>query len=310
MDWRKKVKQTSENNSHFQFNMDWIKKMNNAITYIENHLENEIDYTAIANVAHCSAYHFQRFFPFVAEIPLSEYVRRRRLTLAAFELQSSNVKIIDIALKYGYESPEAFTRAFKAMHGVTPAIAKEKGTPLKAFPSLTFHISIKGDKEMNYRIEEKGSMEMFGIDTEISTVDNLNFVLVPQFWEKCRSDGTISKIRIAGNIDESTPLHAVMYNCTDTSHSYMIGYFTPKSGVPEGFVSIKIPSSTWAIFPTGELDIVETGKQTAIMWKRIFTEWFTTSGYELANVPELELHYNKGNGKFVTEIWIPIKKVK
>jgi AraC family transcriptional regulator len=308
MDWRKKVKQTSENNSHFQFNLDWIKKMNNAITFIENNLENEIDYSAIANAAHCSTYHFQRFFPFVAEIPLSEYIRRRRLTLAAFELQSSNVKVIDIALKYGYESPEAFTRAFKTMHGVTPADAKGKGTTLKAYPSMTFHISIKGDTEMNYRIEEKDSMEMFGIDTEISTVDNQNFVLVPKFWDKCRADGTIKKIRIARGIEESTPLHAAMYNCTDTSHSYMIGYFTPNSEVPEGFVSLKIPSSTWAIFPIEELDVIETGTQTAIMWRRIFTEWFATSGYELANVPELELHYNKGNGKFLTEIWIPVKR--
>ena len=309
MDWRKKVNQTNESNSYFQSNFDWIQKMNNAIAYIEDNLENEIDYTAVANAACCSAYHFQRFFPFVAEITLSEYIRRRRLTLAAFELQSRNVKVIDIALKYGYESPEAFARAFKTMHGVTPAAAKDKGTPLKAFPSMTFHISIKGDIEMNYRIEEKDSFEMFGVDTEVSTLDNQNFETVPKFWETCRANGIMEKIRIAANIDGNTPLHAAMYNCTDTSHSYMIGYLKTKTDLSEDFVLLKIPSTTWAIFPTEELDMVETTKQAAIMWKRIFTEWFATSGYELTpNVPELEFHQSKGNGKFVTEIWIPVKK--
>lgn len=307
MDWRTKVNSTNEI-SYFQSNFDWIRKMNNAIAYIESNLDSEIDFSEAAQIACCSVYHFQRFFSFIAEIPLSEYIRHRRLTLAAFELQNSDVKVIDMALKYGYESPAAFARAFKSIHGVAPTLAKDKGTQLKAYPCMTFHISIKGDVEMNYRIEQKEAFEMFGVDTEISTVDNQNFISIPKFWETCRLDGIMTRIRKAGDFDENTPLHAAMYNCTDTSHVYMIGHFIPASDAPKGFSSLTVPASTWAVFPTEELSMPETVRQAGVMWKRIFTEWFATSGYELANVPEMELHHNIGNGLFVTEIWIPIVK--
>jgi len=308
MDWRTKVNPINGNNSYFQSNYDWIRKMNNAIAYIESNLVGKIDYNEAAKIARCSVYHFQRFFSFIAEIPLSEYIRRRRLTLAAFELQNNEVKVIDVALKYGYESPEAFARAFKSMHGIAPTSAKDKGSRLKAYPCMTFHISIKGEAEMNYRIEQKEAFEMFGVNTDISTVDNQNYVSIPKFWEACRSDGTMERIRTAGNLDENTPLHAAMYNCTDTSHAYMIGHLIPASGTPEDFFTLSVPASTWAIFPTEELSMAEAAGQAAVMWKRIFTEWFATSGFELANAPELELHYKKTDDKFVTEIWIPIEK--
>jgi AraC family transcriptional regulator len=116
----------------------------------------------------------------------------------------------------------------------------------------------------------------------------------------------MDRIRKAADLDETTPLHAAMYNCTDTSHSYMLGYLTPDAGVPNDFTILSIPAATWAVFPTEELSMADAAQQVAVMWKRIFTEWFATSRYELANAPELELHHNKGNGKYVTEICIPI----
>lgn len=308
MDWRKKANSLKGDDSYFVSNLDWIRKMNNAIAYIESNLDNAINYNEAARIACCSVYHFQRFFSFIAEIPLSEYIRRRRLTLAAFELQNSKVRVIDVALKYGYESSEAFTRAFKSIHGVAPTAARGKGSQLKAYPCIAFHISIKGDAEMNYRIEEKETFGLYGVETEISTVDNQNYVSIPKYWEACRSDGTIDRIRKAGNLDENTPLHAAMFNCTETSHAYMIGHFIPASDAPEGFFTLNVPASMWAVFSTEELSMIEAAQQAAIMWKRIFTEWFATSGYELANAPEMELHYKKDNDKYVTEIWIPIEK--
>jgi AraC family transcriptional regulator len=162
---------------------------------------------------------------------------------------------------------------------------------------------------MNYCIEQKEAFEMFGVDTEVSAIDNQNFETVPKFWEACRTNGTMEKIRKTASIADDTPLHAAMFNCTDTSHSYLIGYFTPKNGVLRDFTVLTIPASTWAVFPTEELGMAETAQQAAIMWKRIFTEWVVTSGYELAsNVPEFELHHSKGNGKYLTEIYIPIVK--
>ena len=123
--------------------MEWIDRMNNAVDYIELNLTDEISYEKLAQIACCSTYHFQRMFSFITGVPLSEYIRRRRLTLAAFELQTSNIKVIDVAIKYGYESPEAFSRAFKNLHGVMPISARDIGVSLKAFPKMTFLISIK-----------------------------------------------------------------------------------------------------------------------------------------------------------------------
>ena len=307
MDWRRKIG-PDDNDSHCYPNIDLIQNMNNAIAYIEDNLYGEIDFGEVSKTAHCSLYHFQRFFSFIADVSLSDYIRRRRLTLAAFELQDSDAKVIDVALKYGYESPEAFARAFKNMHGVVPTAARNPGAKLKAYPRMTFRISIKGDAEMNYRIEKKEAFEMFGVDTQISTVDNQNFHTIPKFWETCRTDGTMTRIRKAGALDTHEPLHAAMYNCTDNSHAYMIGHFVPASGAPEGFFHLTVPTSTWAIFSTEELSMADASQQAAIMWKRIFSEWFATSGYELADAPELELHYRISDDRFVTEIWIPISK--
>ena len=115
--------------------MDWLNRMNKAVDYIESNLADEISYDKAAQVACCSAYHFQRMFSFITDVPLSEYIRRRRLTLAAFELQTSDIKVVDVALKYGYESPEAFSRVFKNLHGVMPVSARDIGVALKAFPN-------------------------------------------------------------------------------------------------------------------------------------------------------------------------------
>ncbi|SMF85773.1 transcriptional regulator, AraC family [Paenibacillus uliginis N3/975] len=282
--------------------MDWLDRMNSAIEYLETHLTETIDYDQIARIACCSTYHFQRMFSFIASVPLSEYIRRRRLTLAAFELQNSDVKVIDIALNYGYESPEAFSRAFKKMHGVMPKSARDKGVTLKAYPRLSFHISIRGDVEMNYKIEEKEAFEMFGVSTVVS-IDG--FVEIPAFWNKCVSDGTVDRIRDAANLNENDQIHGIKYN-KGKNYSYMIGYFIPQSGLQRGFEKLHIAPQTYAIFTTG----INPDGQSGILelWKRIWGEWFPTCNYELVNAPEFEMVYDRGNNMYETEIWIPIVK--
>ena len=149
--------------------MDWLAHMNAAMEYIETHLADEISYDRAAQIACCSTYHFQRMFSYITGVPLSEYIRRRRLTLAAFELQTGNCKVIDAAFRYGYESPEAFSRAFKKLHGVMPVSAREMGVSLKAYPKMTFSITIQGDVEMQYRITQREAFAVFGVSAEIST---------------------------------------------------------------------------------------------------------------------------------------------
>jgi AraC family transcriptional regulator len=180
--------------------MDWLDRMNGAIGYIEENLTEEIDYEAVAKIACCSVYHFQRMFSFISDVPLSEYVRHRRLTLAAFELQNSDVRIIDLALKYSYESPISFTRAFQNLHGVTPTSARDMGVQLKAYPRMSFHISIKGDVEMNYRIEKKEAFSVFGVEGIFSTGNGENLKALPEFWQTAINNGTLDRIIKASGI--------------------------------------------------------------------------------------------------------------
>ena len=129
--------------------MEWIDRLNDAIGYIEEHLRGEIDAAQLGKIACCSSYHFQRMFTYMAGIPLSEYIRRRRMSLAAVDLQGKNVKIIDVAGKYGYNSPTAFNRAFQSVHGVAPSAVKNEGVSVKSFPPIQFKITVKGVEEMN-----------------------------------------------------------------------------------------------------------------------------------------------------------------
>jgi len=288
--------------------MDWLNRMNKAMDYIESNLAGEISYDIIAQTACCSTYHFQRMFSFITSVPLSEYIRRRRLTLAAFELQTSDMKIIDAAYKYGYESPEAFSRAFKKQHGVMPTSARKKGVSLKAYPKMTFSIFIKGDNEMNYRIEEKEAFDMVGISKEISTIDGQNFIEIPNLWHESMANGDVDRLHEAVNLDKEECLHAALYNFRDGVFSYMICYHMPDSGTPDGYSKLSVPALTWAVFSTGECTEADGTEEIQDIWKRIFPEWFPTSGYEHADGPELEMYFALGNGKYNQEVWIPIVK--
>jgi AraC family transcriptional regulator len=302
--------------------MEWLQRLNSAISYIEDNLMAEIDYDEVARKAMCSSYHFQRMFSFITGVPISEYIRRRRLTLAAFELQSSNIKIIDLAFKYGYDSPNSFTRAFQNLHGVTPTSARDKGVQLKAYPCMSFHISIKGDVEMNYRVEQKEAFSVFGVDTIVSAIDGKCYQQIPEFWLNSVNNGTMEKIlRAAGNCTEITIkgdmfgnhemlLNGALYghNSKDGTFRYLICQNIPKSGISDEFIKLDIPALTWAVFPTDKVSEEEITEKTQTTWGRIYSEWFQTSGYEHADAPELEVYKYAENDKFVAEVWIPIVK--
>lgn len=281
--------------------MDWLERMNNAMDYIEAHLADDISIDDIAKIACCSTYHFQRMFPFITGITLSEYIRRRRLTLAAFELQTTDAKVIDIAMKYGYQSPEAFARAFKNLHGIMPISARDKGVVLKAYPRMSFHISIQGDVEMNYRIEQKEAFEMFGVYGLISQNRQKAFEEVPQFRKQCDDDGSVDLINgLLGRFGNCV-LHAALYDHTGETFKYMIGYHLPKGlEIPEGLTKLSVPALTWAIFPDLQCELQK-------LWVRIYAEWFPTSGYEQVEGPQFEMYYGMP-GHTQGEIWIPVKK--
>lgn len=278
--------------------MDTLENMKQAIDYIEDNLDRDIDYAKIAQVALCSQYHFQRMFVFLTGVPLSEYIRRRRLTLAAFNLQNSDEKIIDIALKYGYNSPDSFSRAFQSMHGLLPSKAREKGISLKAYPRITFSLSLKGVVEMNYRIEQKDSFTVVGVTQRLAQV-NLGEG-VGKMWAETSTE-TIGQISALGN--GLVGVYSGMYE--DNTTDYYIGSITEKT-CPDNLCKLELQPQTWAIFEI-------TGPMPTAMsevWGRIFSEWFPTSGYEHAEAPEIEW-YSQGDlsaADYKSEIWIPVIK--
>jgi AraC family transcriptional regulator len=298
--------------------MEWLERMTSAMDYVESRLAEEIEIDEVAKIACCSQYHFQRMFSFIAGIPLSEYIRRRRLTLAAFDLQNSQRKVIEVALKYGYESPEAFARAFKILHGVTPRAARSKTTTLKAYPRMTFHVSIKGDVEMDYRIESKEAFEMFGVTAEFNTDDEHQHTAIPRFWDRCIEDGTMDRIREVAGITDDVWCHGSSHSPVENGFSYTICYHVPENGdIPDEFDRLSSPAQTWAIFSTAPADILATIPQIQNLWGRIYTEWFPTSGYEHGHAPNYEMYYRVDSADSVDgnidhlfcEIWIPVEKM-
>jgi len=282
--------------------MDWIDRMNSAMDYIELHLTDTIEYEQLAKIVCCSVYHFQRMFSFISGVALSEYIRRRRLTVAAIELQNKNTKIIDIALKYGYESPEAFSRAFKSMHGVAPSSVHNMGITLKSYPRMTFYLSIKGGIEMNYRIEQKEAFEVFGVAGIIRTdSQESSFIQVPKFRIKCDEDGSVDRMNALLGRSPDTVLHAALYDYTENSFKYMIcEYVKDNMVIPKEYERLSVPALTWAIFPDENCDLQD-------VWRRIYSEWGPTSGYEHDDGPQFEMYYGE-SPNITGEVWIPVRK--
>ena len=286
--------------------MEWLNAMNLAVEYLEAHITEKLDIEKVAKIALSSTFHFQRMYHMLTGITVAEYVRRRRLTLAAQDIISGD-KIINVAYNYGYETPEAFTKAFGKMHGISPSAAREPGATLKAYPKLSFHISIKGDKDMNYKIVDKGSFELMGKETKITMVDGENFQLVPKFWADCMEDGSYAWIQSrAGKL--GTFGVCKDFGKYNGEFNYMIAVEKTSETLPKGYISTTIPAATWAVFEA----VGPLPKAIQDVTRRIFSEWMPSTGYQHACAPELEV-YSEGDNTsedYRCEVWIPVDKKK
>ncbi|MEV5109662.1 AraC family transcriptional regulator [Bacillus sp. LBA3-1-1.1] len=289
--------------------MDSLKNMNAAMQYIEDNLTHEIDFKEVAKIAFCSEYHFKRMFSFLAGISLSEYIRCRRLTLAAFELKDSNAKVIDVAIKYGYNSPDSFTRAFQNLHGITPSEARRTSRSLKAYSPMTFQLSIQGGNEMNYRIEEKEPFQIIGIQKGVPIVFNGVNEEIASMW-KSLDPGAIQTLKSLSNI-EPTGIISASTNFSEGRMEekgeldHYIGVATTKT-CPKQFKQLEVAASTWAIFEA----IGPFPDALQNVWGRIYSEWFPSSNYELAEGPEILWNEQKdiSSPNFRSEIWVPVLK--
>lgn len=281
--------------------MEWIQKLNQAINYMEEHIVEEPDWKEVGKIAGCSAYHFQRMFAYMAGVSLSEYLRRRRMSLAAGDLIAGK-KVIEVALKYGYDSPTAFNRAFKAIHGVAPSKVQE-GVEIKSYPPICFHILIKGDREMNYRIEKREAFRVVGISMPLGQELEKNFENVPKMWARADMDGSIAKI--VSLMDAEPKGILGISSCNQIEPDNWKYYIAAASTMeaPEGMEEYVVPAGTWAVFP-GEGDGVSIQKLEC----RIVQEWLPASGYEYADAPDIELYFGTDPAAMKYEVWIPVRK--
>ncbi|MCT4543651.1 MAG: AraC family transcriptional regulator [Vallitalea sp.] len=290
--------------------MDWVKQLNKTIDYIEENLTGEICYDTIAKIAGCSIYNFQRMFSYIADKPLSEYIRNRKLTSAAFDILNTSERIIDISIKYGYKSQDAFSRAFRNFHGVLPSTVRNDTVQLKSCPKLSFQITIKGENHMNYQIEQWPAFKVAGISSRIET--SKAFEIVPKIWEDGWKEGSINKLlslfqktdyRPAGLLGISTGgqwgnSEEMEYIIGVTNH---VEVSECEHRAPlEGMEEFCYPEATWAIFEAnGELpDAVQK------IYKQFYTEWLPNSGYHLADFPVIEC-YMQNNRQ---EVWIAVER--
>lgn len=296
--------------------VEWIDKMNAALDYIEDNLTENIDLETVAQKACCSSYNFQRMFSFITDIPLAEYIRRRRMSVAALELQISDAKVIDVALKYGYESSISFSRAFSKVHGITAKEAKKPGVALKIYPKISFQIQIKGEKPMNYRIETKEAFDVFGIETVASLSGKKSAKSPAKLWQKSHRNGDYERLfEAAGDLPDFLPpdlckVHGVEnYRRTlGNTFPYMLCAFVSESSKTKGYKVQHIPSQTYAVFPSERFKWDKIFGVLENLQKRFYSEWLPTANYERIDGPNFEIYGGDKDYGWI-ELWFPVKQI-
>jgi AraC family transcriptional regulator len=289
--------------------MDTLKQLNEAMRYIENSLLQDLNVNQIFKTAGCSEYHFRRVFSFLAGMPLGEYVRRRRLAVAAEKIRSGNERVIDLALACGYESPEAFSKAFHSMHGLTPSEVKRGETNIKAFPPMTFQLIIRGGIEMDYRIVSKDAFQIVGFKKRVTMVFEGVNPQISSLAEKLTPD-MIAELKGLSNV-EPFGILSVSANFEErtvqgSELDQFIGVATTKAA-PRRYDVLTVAASDWAVF--NAVGTFPTAVQET--WARIYSEWLPSSGYELTGGAELLWNESPDTTKqdYHSEIRIPIKKL-
>ena len=288
--------------------MGWVEDISKAINYIENNLEGQLSIDNIAERARLSPFYFQKGFTMLCGFTVSEYIRKRRLTLAGSELVATENKVIDIALKYGYDSPDSFTKAFTRFHGLTPNAVRKGGTMLKSLAPLKLKFSLEGGYIMDYKIVEKEAFTIMGV-SKVFKYDNA-FAEIPQFWAEHYQTGGgalicgMYGVCIDKSIEGGMPTDEFEYVIADN--------YNPMQDVPQGVTTKIIPKNTWAVFPCkGALP-----EAIQAVNRKIFTEWLPNCcDYEIAAGYNIELYTNAAeypqginDESYYSEIWVPIKK--
>ncbi len=285
--------------------MEWIAAVQKSINYMESHMLDNIDYDEIAAVVNISNFHFHSSFSLIVGMTANEYLRKRRLSMAGQELCMSDAKVIDVAYKYGYDSPESFSKAFSRFHGISPNQARLSGAKLTLFNPMKIKIIVEGGNVMDYRIEQRETFYVLAktkafLNEKINEEGNHD---IPDFWDKCLSDGTfdlLAKNRL--NLDNYSVCSPV--SPEKESFNYSVGVLCNEdTKVPGGFEKIMVNQGMWAVFQC----FGNNGDCMDGVWKKIYSEFLPQSGYEIRNYSDFE-YYPSDRGNLFCEIWVPVQK--
>lgn len=285
--------------------MNWSESISRAIEYIENNITSDLSIEDISKHAYISPYYFQRGFTMLCGYSVGEYIRNRRLSMAGFELLNTDNKIIDIAIKYGYDSPDSFTKAFTRFHGSTPIAVKNNNATIKEFLPLKINIVLKGGHVLDYKIIEKEAFQVIGLKKSFEYEKASESI--PKLYKHFFTKNIFNKIKpkYGINIDESMG---------NDLFDYVIGDdYNLNEKIPKGFEIINIPKFTWAVFPC----IGPLSKNLKIVNEKIFREWLpNTNNFEIASGYNIEVYsdpkeYKKGleDDEYYCEVWIPVNKL-
>ena len=274
----------------------WIEGFQESIDFMEANLTENLDIEVIAGKAALSPFYYQRIFGALCGMTVGEYIRARRMTLAAQELNRKDIKVIDVAVKYGYDSPDSFAKAFQKFHGITPSQAREPGAPLRSFAPMHIKITMEGGSMMDYRIVEKAQFTIVGVKRRFNS--DTSYQEVPKFWDEWMAQG------------DKRPIMGTFGLCLDMEGKefdyWIADLYFPWEDVPEGCETRVIPASLWAQFPCTLKTLQETNT-------KIWSEWLPAlQGYELVGEYDIEVYLapEPGSNEVRTFIWVPLRKTE
>ena len=295
--------------------MEWIESLQKAITYMEEHLFEDINYEDVARQVHISSYEFHRAFSFVTGMTANAYIRNRRLSLAGNELVKSDARITDLAMKYGYDTPESFTKAFTRFHGIAPKTAREQAGKLVLFNPLTITLDVKGGKSMDYRIVQTKEKKFLALVREFSNGiinDEANHD-VADFWGECNSNQMLSPIWMLRE-DGKRDLYGLCSPTTEGKDTFEYGIgiiidedtadFDQAELEKKGFVIWDVNPGTYVVFDC----VGENGDCITQTWSMFYKEFLPQMGYEASQETDYELYYDGTRPDIFCELWIPISK--
>ncbi len=295
--------------------MEWIRQLQSAVSYMEEHLLEDINYEDAANSVYMSGYNFHRTFSLMAGMTANEYIRNRRLSLAALELQETDISVIDTALKYGYETPESFAKAFSRFHGVTPKQAKKKGTSLRMFNPLAIKIILEGGFAMDYKIISKGPQRFIALTRSFPNeiINDESDFSIPLFWGECHEKALVEPIRSLrpeGNRD----LYGLCSPKEDEKgfFEYGIGVIIDKdTDMSKESELLSMGYSIWETEPTDYVVFRCMGNDSDCIteaWSKFFREFIPQSGYSQTDLTDYEIYFERGESGLFCELWIPVEK--